>query len=75
MATGVEQRFGRYGGRYVPETLMPALAQLEQAWVEARADPAFRERLDALLARYVGRPDAALPRGAPVRARRSDPCT
>ena len=56
MATGVEQRFGRYGGRYVPETLMPALAQLEQAWVEARADPAFRERLDALLARYVGRP-------------------
>jgi tryptophan synthase beta chain len=56
MATGVEQRFGRYGGRYVPETLMPALAQLEQAWVEARADPAFRARLDALLARYVGRP-------------------
>ena len=56
MATEIEQRFGRYGGRYVPETLMPALAQLEQAWVEARDDAAFRERLQTLLQRYVGRP-------------------
>jgi tryptophan synthase beta chain len=52
----LEQRFGRYGGRYVPETLMPALAELEQAWIDARADPAFGARLDDLLARYAGRP-------------------
>ena len=57
MAQGqVEQRFGRYGGRYVPETLMPALAELERAWLEARDDPSFRARLDGLLATYVGRP-------------------
>jgi tryptophan synthase beta chain len=52
----LEQRFGRYGGRYVPETLMPALAELEQGWREARDDPSFRARLDGLLASYVGRP-------------------
>jgi len=40
----------------VPETLMPALAELEEAWLEARADPAFRAELDALLSSYVGRP-------------------
>ena len=56
MATDVEQRFGPYGGRYVPETLMPALAQLEQAWCEAREDAEFRARLDELLSRWVGRP-------------------
>jgi tryptophan synthase beta chain len=56
MATEVEQRFGRYGGRYVPETLMPALAELEREWVLAREDPDFRTRLDGLLANYVGRP-------------------
>ena len=54
--TGVERRFGPYGGRYVPETLIPALDELEQAWVEARDDPAFRGELDALLADYAGRP-------------------
>ena len=47
--TAVEHRFGQYGGQYVPETLMPALAELEQAWVQARADPAYREELDGLL--------------------------
>jgi tryptophan synthase beta chain len=52
----LEERFGRYGGRYVPETLMPALAELERAWLDARADPAFRAELDGLLATYVGRP-------------------
>ncbi len=56
MATEVERRFGRYGGRYVPETLMPALAELEQGWVAAREDPGFRGTLDRLLASYVGRP-------------------
>ena len=52
----LEERFGRYGGRYVPETLMPALAALEEAWLEARDDSAFRAELDGLLATYVGRP-------------------
>jgi tryptophan synthase beta chain len=52
----VPHRYGPYGGQYVPETLMPALAQLELAWVEARASEAFATEL-ALLARdYVGRP-------------------
>jgi tryptophan synthase beta chain len=52
----VEHRFGRYGGQYVPETLMPALAELEQAWCEARVDPAFHAELDLLLRDYAGRP-------------------
>jgi len=52
----VEHRFGPYGGQYVPETLMPALEELEAAWVGARADQAFRAELDALLRDYVGRP-------------------
>jgi tryptophan synthase beta chain len=52
----IEHRFGRYGGQYVPETLMPALAELEQAWLEARADPAYRAELGQLLHDYVGRP-------------------
>ena len=52
----LERRFGRYGGRYVPETLMPALAELEEAWSQARADPAFRDRLEHLLTRFGGRP-------------------
>ncbi|HXD64022.1 MAG TPA: tryptophan synthase subunit beta [Solirubrobacteraceae bacterium] len=52
----VEHRFGPYGGQYVPETLMPALAELELAWVGARDDPAFGSELDGLLRDYVGRP-------------------
>jgi tryptophan synthase beta chain len=52
----VEHRFGPYGGQYVPETLMPALNELEAAWLEARDDPGFRAELDALLRDYVGRP-------------------
>ncbi|MCP9489023.1 MAG: tryptophan synthase subunit beta [Solirubrobacteraceae bacterium MAG38_C4-C5] len=53
---GVEHRFGPYGGQYVPETLMPALAELELAWVAARDDPAFRAELERLLRDYAGRP-------------------
>ena len=49
-------RFGPYGGQYVPETLMPALAELEVAAAQAWADPAFTSRLDHLLRTYVGRP-------------------
>jgi tryptophan synthase beta chain len=52
----VEHRFGRYGGQYVPETLMPALAELEQAWIETSADPAYHAELDQLLRDYCGRP-------------------
>ncbi len=52
----VERRFGPYGGRYVPETLIPALDELERAWLAACSDPEFGEELDALLRDYVGRP-------------------
>ena len=49
-------RFGPYGGQYVPETLMPCLAELEAAWLAARDDAAFRSELAGLLADYSGRP-------------------
>ena len=52
-ATG---RFGKFGGRFAPETLMPALLELEAAFEDAWADPAFRADLDRLLGDYVGRP-------------------
>jgi tryptophan synthase beta chain len=53
---GVAHRFGRFGGQYVPETLMPALAELEAAWVESRADAGFQARLAVLLRDFAGRP-------------------
>jgi tryptophan synthase beta chain len=53
---GVEERFGPYGGRFVPEVLMAALDELSAAWVEAREDEAFGARLASLLHDYVGRP-------------------
>ena len=49
-------RFGRFGGRYVPEVLVPALDELAGAWSELRDDPGFRSELDSLLSDYVGRP-------------------
>ncbi|MDE2838489.1 MAG: tryptophan synthase subunit beta [Chloroflexota bacterium] len=49
-------RFGQFGGQYVPETLMPALAELTEAWEEAREDAAFQDELAQLLRDYVGRP-------------------
>ncbi len=49
-------RFGEFGGRFVPETLVPACQQLEAAFRDAWADPAFRTELDALLHDYAGRP-------------------
>ncbi|MGH2877836.1 MAG: tryptophan synthase subunit beta, partial [Solirubrobacteraceae bacterium] len=54
--TAVEHRFGPYGGRYVPETLIPALDELERAWLAARDDPAYGSELHGLLRDYVGRP-------------------
>ena len=48
-------RFGRFGGKYVPETLMPALAELETAYQQYRHDPSFQAELQGLLRDYVGR--------------------
>ena len=55
-AETVAGRFGAYGGRYVPETLMAALEELEHAYAQAQADPLFHAELDSLLADYAGRP-------------------
>ena len=49
-------RFGAFGGRFVPETLMDALNRLAEEYDRAKADPAFQARLDGYLANYVGRP-------------------
>jgi tryptophan synthase beta chain len=54
--SAVEHRFGPYGGQYVPETLMPALAELEREWGQARQDPSYRAELELLLRDFVGRP-------------------
>ena len=78
-AITMDDRFGPFGGRYVPETLIPALDELELAFVTARNDPAFLAELDHLLREYVGRPTALTfaPRfsdrvGAPVWMKRED---
>jgi tryptophan synthase beta chain len=72
-------RFGPFGGRYVPETLIPALDELEVAFATAQTDPAFLRELDHLLREYVGRPTALTfaPRfservGAPIWLKRED---
>jgi tryptophan synthase beta chain len=49
-------RFGRFGGRYVPETLMEALSDLEESYLRLRDDPSFRRELDYMLREYAGRP-------------------
>jgi len=54
--TGSKGRFGEFGGQYLPETLMPAVAELEQAYLAARADTAFEAELARLLRDWVGRP-------------------
>jgi tryptophan synthase beta chain len=74
-------RFGEFGGRFVPETLVPALEELEAAWRAARSDPGYARELAALLADYAGRPTplfradrlrAALGLGARVFLKRED---
>ncbi|MEM7769957.1 MAG: tryptophan synthase subunit beta [Cyanobacteria bacterium P01_A01_bin.37] len=50
-------RFGQFGGKYVPETLMPALSELEQAFYQYRDDAEFQQELEGLLGDYVGRPN------------------
>ena len=54
--SAVAHRFGPYGGQFVPETLMPALAELEDAWAAARADEGFARELGGLLRDFGGRP-------------------
>src|SRR6188768_782240 len=56
--TGPDERghFGLYGGRFVAETLMPLILELERAYNEAKADPKFQKEMDHHLATYVGRP-------------------
>jgi tryptophan synthase beta chain len=78
-STGASDRFGAFGGRYVPETLIPALDELEQAYASAQRDPAFRAELESLLNKYVGRPSplSSAPRfservGASVWLKRED---
>jgi tryptophan synthase beta chain len=52
---GLEHRYGPYGGQYVPETLMPALIELEATWARLRADAGFQAELQTLLTDYAGR--------------------
>ncbi|RYZ39421.1 MAG: tryptophan synthase subunit beta [Myxococcaceae bacterium] len=54
-------RFGRYGGRYVPETLVPALMELEGAYAEAQRDPTFGAEVARVLREFVGRPTTLTP--------------
>jgi tryptophan synthase beta chain len=54
--SAIEERFGPYGGRYVPETLIAALDELTAAWVQAREDAAFIARMDLLRRDFIGRP-------------------
>jgi tryptophan synthase beta chain len=56
MTVALPDRFGTFGGRYVPETLIPALEALDEAFQAALADPSFAAELDDLLRNYVGRP-------------------
>jgi tryptophan synthase beta chain len=56
MSTQAERTFGAYGGRYVPETLIPALDELEEAWNALCKDDSFRAELHELLTTYAGRP-------------------
>ena len=58
VAHQASDRFGPFGGRYVPETLIPALDELDEAFAVAQSDPAFLAELDHLLREYVGRPTA-----------------
>jgi tryptophan synthase beta chain len=56
VAPETTDRFGAFGGRYVPETLIPALDELEREYDEARSDPGFQADLEHMLTTYVGRP-------------------
>lgn len=72
--------YGAYGGRYVPETLVPALDELEQGWRDALSDPEFASELATLGERYVGRPtplyeaERFAPAGRRILLKREDLC-
>lgn len=76
----LDGRYGQFGGRYVPETLVAALDELSDAWVEAKADPCFNEELESLLTHYVARPTpltfapglTAIAQGASIWLKRED---
>src|SRR4051794_31485534 len=79
MTTVANDRFGQFGGRYVPETLIPAIEELERSYEEARNDPSYMSELNTMLKTYVGRPSelSDAPRfsehvGAPVWLKRED---
>jgi tryptophan synthase beta chain len=61
MTPSETETFGIYGGRYVPETLIPALDELTEAWARLRDDEGFRAEVDTLLRTYVGRPSPLTP--------------
>ena len=74
--TGPDERghFGLYGGRFVAETLMPLILDLEKAYNDAKNDPAFKKEMDGHLQDYVGRPSRSISPSASPRisaARRS----
>ncbi len=78
-APGMSPYFGRFGGQFVPETLMPALAELQEAYLRYTAEPAFQERFARLCRDYVGRPTPlyhaekfSAHAGAPVLLKRED---
>ena len=52
----LDGKYGKYGGRFVPETLMAAINELEEAYVQAKKDPTFQKELEYYLSEYVGRP-------------------
>jgi tryptophan synthase beta chain len=71
--------FGPYGGRYVPETLVPALDELERGWTEIKDDPGFLAELGGLQRDYVGRPTPLyrterLAQGKSIYLKREDLC-
>src|SRR3990170_6895703 len=74
--------FGIYGGKFVPETLMPALQELEEVYLKAKNDPAFKSELDYYLTKFVGRPTSLFfaerltkqLKGAKIYLKREDLC-
>jgi tryptophan synthase beta chain len=80
MTTLAKGLYGAYGGRYVPETLVPALDDLEQGWLDAIADRSFADELAVLGKRYVGRPtplyeaERFAPDGRRILLKREDLC-
>src|SRR3989338_8264537 len=82
MLPNSDGHFGIYGGKFVPETLMPALQDLEEVYLKAKDDPAFNKELDYYLKQFVGRPTSLFfaerltkqLKGAKVYLKREDLC-